>query len=183
MSKSKYPHVSIRVLMFSDFNFFKRLDMNSGYSVGSPPERVTPPFDISKKGLSFIMMLYISSIDMCRPSCESASDGQISTHSKHKSHFVLSMKKGFCLEIALFLQSSMQVLQAIHFCASKDISRLGLLPSGLWHHTQERGQPLKNITVLMPSPSSNELPFISKIRTFLYSVFRTFYQFFLQFMV
>jgi len=31
--------------------------------------------------------------------------------------------------------------------------------SGFWHQIQDKGHPLKNITVRMPGPSSNEFLF------------------------
>ena len=40
------------------------------------------------------------------------------------------------------------------------------MPSGLWHHTQESGQPLKKTVVWMPGPSSLQSLLISKISPF-----------------
>ncbi len=40
------------------------------------------------------------------------------------------------------------------------------LPSGFWHQTQLRGQPLKKIVVLTPGPSSLQSLLMSNIRAF-----------------
>ena len=40
----------------------------------------------------------------------------------------------------------------------------GLIPSGLWHHRQRRGQPLRNTVVRIPGPSWIEKRWISKTR-------------------
>jgi len=50
----------------------------------------------------------------------------------------------------------------------KDISSKGDFVSGFWHQIQERGHPLKNITVRIPGPSSREFLLISAIKVFIY---------------
>jgi hypothetical protein len=73
-------------------------------------------------------------------------------------HAARSTKFGFSEDMAFSEQDSMQVPQLMHKSGSNESSASGRRFSGLWHHAQVSGQPLKNTTERMPGPSSSELP-------------------------
>ena len=66
--------------------------------------------------------------------------------------------------------SSTHILQCIHRFLKYSGRRLNEIPSGFWHHTQDRGQPLKKTVVRMPSPSWVENLRISKIVPFISNI-------------
>jgi hypothetical protein len=69
-------------------------------------------------------------------------------------------------EIAFFGHWVTQSPQARHLFRLYINSGFGLCPSGLWHHQQRKGQPLKNIVVRMPGPSSVAYFLTSKTKPF-----------------
>jgi hypothetical protein len=54
----------------------------------------------------------------------------------------------------------------MHLPVSVTILIVKSIPSGLWHQWQARGQPLKNMVVLMFGPSWSAYRFIAKIVDF-----------------
>src|SRR6056297_1283081 len=133
------------------------------YMAGSPPERVTPPPEVLKKGWSGSMASTTSSTLMRRPTTESAPDGHSCTHCQQRVQARRSTKQGFFRDMALSGQASTQVSHPMQSFWSYDSSCTGSLLSGLWHHAHERGHPLKNTTVRIPGPSSKEFPLISSM--------------------
>jgi len=132
-------------------------------SVGSPPERVTPPPEVSKNGLKRTTFSTMSSTLIRWPTRVSAFDGQTSTHSKQSVQIFRSMKSGLSREIAPWGHALMHSLSSTHFSWSHHNSGVIFLLSGLWHQRHLRGQPLEKTTDRIPGPSSTELPSISMI--------------------
>ncbi len=101
------------------------------YMVGSPPESVTPPPEIRKKGRSVSTAAMTSSTVMARPTRASAPDGQASAHTRHRLHLSRSTKPGLSRLKARTGQIPTQVSQPAHSRLSKASSRPGRMHSGL----------------------------------------------------
>jgi len=90
--------------------------------------------------------------------------GHAFTQERQDLHLLLSIEIPFSLMLrALELHAPMQLLQPMHLDPNHWISLLKEMLSGLWHHWQDRLQPLKNTVVLMPGPSSVDILWISSI--------------------
>ena len=109
----------------------KKRVANSACINTSPPESVTPPPDVRKKMSSFITSRSRASRLISRPIRSNAPEGHSSASRKHFA-------------------------QCRHFASLRTVWILPEIDSGLAHHGQRCGQPLKKTTVRMPSPSFSE---------------------------
>jgi len=91
---------------------------------------------------------------MIRPKTSRASAQQTvvhARHSRHKAKSVTGTSSGH--KMASFGQASTHLPHRIQRVGRNASCGTREMLSGLWHHQQLNGQPLKNTVVLMPGPS------------------------------
>ena len=94
----------------------------------------------------------------------------------HNTHFCLSVIIPSGASVSAPLGHTFrQVPQPRHFLAVYSLSFPLRMPSGLWHHWHFRGQPFRNITVLIPGPSLTAKRLMSKAIPFSMTMRRSIY--------
>src|SRR5208337_535513 len=93
-----------------------------------------------------------------------AVDGQACTHAVQESHLERSMVIPLPASARTpFVQASIQLRQPMHLDFTQCTWSLFEMLSGLWHQTHFNGQPLKNMVLLMPGPSSVDMRWILRM--------------------
>src|SRR5512140_1428704 len=105
-----------------------------------------------------------SSTDRVLPMIVSASFGQAATQSPESVHLERST---WCLPSTMEWtpepQASAQRPQFMHLSGLNESCGRCSMASGLWHHLQLKGHPLRNTVVRIPGPSCREKRWISTI--------------------
>jgi len=124
--------VSSAVWISLFLNSFRSASKKSGCSSGSPPERVTPPCDSSKKTVSFSVSVSISLMVTVFPAIERASVGHFWVQMPHELHSCLSTRiLSETSERAFLLQLSRHSPHLVHLLSLRISSGLGFWLSGL----------------------------------------------------
>jgi len=118
---------------------------------------VTPPSDFSKYIWSLINSLKSSSMLAVLPRSSIAFAGQASAQSPQpvQSSRFITIPCSVLVRHS-WVQVLIHVPQPMHRFSSHCIWGFIDMLSGLWHHRQRSGHPLKNTVVRMPGPSSVE---------------------------
>lgn len=89
-----------------------------------------------------------------RATKERALEGQADTHAPQRTQDASSMKTPSSRgRFAPVGQAARQLRQPMHLRASHHTRWVKAMPSGLWHHRQARGQPLKKTVERRTRPS------------------------------
>jgi hypothetical protein len=93
-----------------------------------------------------------------------AVEGQASVHFRQPVHCCRPMEMPFFPELRAFSgHASMQLRHPMHRVPTQCTWIEGEMLSGLWHHTQDSGQPLKKTVLLMPGPSSVDMRWMRRM--------------------
>ena len=84
------------------------------------------------------------------------SAGHVAAHAPQAMHFERSKTRSGEHRCAPCGQVAAHAPQPMHRAATKRISGSARCVSGLWHHAQRSGQPLRKTTVRIPGPSCTE---------------------------
>ncbi len=148
------PEVSTAVWMPRARQVSRSAARNSGCIRGSPPEKVAPPPDSSKKITSRSSVSITCATVVRVPASARAPQGHSSTHVPHVWHRAATVtKRPFSSTMASLGQTVRQVPQRSQRSGWTSTSGSGDWLSGLWHHQQRSGQPLRKTVVRMPGPS------------------------------
>ena len=155
------PLVSTQVWMPRRLASSRQAVRKAGCASGSPPEKVTPPPDCSKKGRSRSTTAKTSSTVVRWPTSSRAPETQASAHAPHRRHRSGSGRVG--PSARPMGQTAWQAPQSMQRSPMMRISASRARLSGLWHQGQSSGQPFRNTVVRMPGPSWIEKRWISKL--------------------
>lgn len=127
------------------FSRERQSSKNSGCAVGSPPEKVTPPPEALSRSMFFPSRWQSVAASYGVAQYRSNPCGQLRR--------LCSVRKSSPFSSFAWRKQAPQCRHP--FCA-RTIRLVNACPSGLWHHSQRSGQPIRKTEVRMPGPSKTE---------------------------